>query len=77
MAKLAGGEENIGSPVVGSVGKRLGSVTIWSATKKERRHKTPFIYRFKNIKHHMNFMKNCPSVTLYFMKNSFSDVSRK
>ena len=25
----------------------------------------------------MNFMKTCPSVTFYFMKNSFSDISRK
>ena len=26
---------------------------------------------------YMNSMKTCPSVTFYFMKNSFSDVSRK
>ena len=25
----------------------------------------------------MNSMKTCPSVTFYFMKNSFSDISRK
>ena len=25
----------------------------------------------------MNSMKTCPSVTFYFMNNSFSDVSRK
>ena len=25
----------------------------------------------------MNSMKTCPSVTFYFMKNSFSDIDRK
>ena len=25
----------------------------------------------------MNSMKTCPSITFYFMKNSFSDISRK
>ena len=26
---------------------------------------------------YMNSMKTCPSVTFYFMKNSFSDIGRK
>ena len=28
-------------------------------------------------KNFMNSMKTCPSVTFYFMKSSFSDISRK
>ena len=27
--------------------------------------------------HYMNSMKTCPSVTFYFMNNSFSDIDRK
>ena len=33
--------------------------------------------KFSLVKQDMNFMKNCNSVTFYFMKNSFSDISRK
>ena len=29
------------------------------------------------IKLYMNSMKTCPSISFYFLKNSFSDISRK
>ena len=36
----------------------------------------PYLVQGK-IRDVMNSMKTCPSVTFYFMKNSFSDISRK